>query len=360
MSQLLKESILSKLDTLFNEVIVVRTNDAELKKQKVIASDLSIENWDWSQGVGIYGIWRLYQITREPRYLDYLNGWFSRRMAEGLPEKNINRMAPMLTATCMAAELGETGWLADITDYADWIDTRLLRTQENGYTHCTSDHLNEEQLWVDTLFMSGLFHARASQLLNKPHYMDDVAYQFLLHIKYLVDRRSGLWMHGWSFIDRNNYGAALWGRGNGWAAVGSVDFLEMATADNANTRFIREAFVRQMQAAVHYQHNNGMWSTLIDHPESYQEASGTAGLTYALLKGARLGLLDNRCRDAGWAGIQALIARINDQGEVADVSAGTSVGRDLQHYLDIRVRQRAYGQSLAMLALGEALAHLNG
>ncbi|ASG64203.1 hypothetical protein CEW81_21505 [Kluyvera genomosp. 3] len=70
--------------------------------------------------------------------------------------------------------------------------------------------------------------------------------------------------------------------------------------------------------------------------------------------------MDNRCRDAGWAGIQALIARINDQGEVADVSAGTSVGRDLQHYLDIRVRQRAYGQSLAMLALGEALAHLNG
>ena len=91
MSQLLKESILSKLDTLFNEVIVVRTDDAELKKQKVIASDLSIENWDSSQGVGIYGIWLLYQITREPRYLDYLKGWFSRRMAEGLPEKNINR-----------------------------------------------------------------------------------------------------------------------------------------------------------------------------------------------------------------------------------------------------------------------------
>ena len=65
MSQLLKEIILSKLDTLFNEVIVVRTDDAELKKQKVIASDLSIENWDWSQGVGIYGIWRLYRITRD-------------------------------------------------------------------------------------------------------------------------------------------------------------------------------------------------------------------------------------------------------------------------------------------------------
>lgn len=358
MPQSLKESVLCKLDALFNELITVRTNDTELKKQKVIASDLSIENWDWSQGVGIYGIWRLYQITREPRYLDYLTGWFARRKAEGLPEKNINRMAPMLTATCMATELSETSYLPEIEEYAEWIDKQLLRTQENGFTHCTSDHLNEEQLWVDTLFMSGLFHARAALLLNKPQYMDDVTYQFLLHIKYLIDRRSGLWMHGWSFFERNNYGAALWGRGNGWAAAGSIDFLEVAPGQAVSTRFIREAFIRQARAAVCYQHNNGMWSTLLDHPESYQETSGTAGLTYALLKGVRLGLLDEECREAGWLGIRALLARINEQGEVAEVSAGTSVGRDLQHYLDISVRQRAYGQSLSMLALGEALAHL--
>lgn len=358
MSQSLKETILSKLDALFNEVIVVRTNDAELKKQKVIASDLSIENWDWSQGVGIYGIWRLYQITHEPRYLEFLNGWFERRMAEGLPEKNINRMAPMLTLASMAAELGETRWLGDITEYANWIDHQLLRTQENGFTHCTSDHLNEEQLWVDTLFMSGLFHTQAGLLLDKPDYVDEVSYQFLLHIKYLIDKHTGLWMHGWSFIEKHNYAGALWGRGNGWAAAGSVDFLAMVPDNSASVRFIREAFVQQAKAAVRFQHANGMWSTLIDHPESYQEASGTAGFSYALLKGYRLGILDEACRDAGWLGIRALIERINAQGEVADVSAGTSVGRDLQHYLDIAVRQRAYGQSLAMLALGEALAHL--
>lgn len=81
------DAIYQKLELLFNEIITVRTDDAALKKLKVIASDLSIENWDWSQGVGIYGIWRLYQVTGEQRYLDYVLAWYQRRLAEGLPEK---------------------------------------------------------------------------------------------------------------------------------------------------------------------------------------------------------------------------------------------------------------------------------
>ncbi len=351
-----KQEIISKLDALFNEMIIVRTNDAELKKKKVIASELSIENWDWSQGVGIYGIWRLYQITKDKKYIDYIMGWFERRFAEGLPEKNINRMCPMLTLTDIALVSGDSQHRSDIEEYAHWIDDVLLRTQENGFTHCTSDHLNEEQLWVDTIFMSGLFHVKAGLLLDNPKYIEDVTYQLLLHIKYLVDENTGLWMHGWNFIERNNYGAALWGRGNGWAAIGAVDYLEMVPFDNASTQLIRNTFIQQMNAAVKFQHANGMWSTLIDQPETYLEASGTAGLTYALLKGSRLGILDQNCKDAAWKGIDALLERIQSDGSVNDVSAGTSVGHNHQHYLDIDVKQRAYGQSLAILALGEALA----
>ncbi|PWC21665.1 glycoside hydrolase 105 family protein [Brenneria roseae subsp. roseae] len=351
-----KQHINEKLDLLFNEIITVRTDDQALKKLKVIASDLSIENWDWSQGVGIYGIWRLYQVTGKPHYLDYIHGWYQRRLEEGLPEKNINRMAPMLTLTTMGITQQDRQHDALIREYAGWIENQLLRTQENGFTHCTSDHLNEEQLWVDTLFMSGLFYARAGAYLNRPDYREEVSYQFLLHIKYLIDRQTGLWMHGWSFNGPGNYGAALWGRGNGWAAISTVDFLEMLDTQDASYQMILNTFRRQADAAVKYQHESGMWHTLLNHPDSYLEASGTAGFTYALLKGIRLGLLDERYQDAAWKGVDALLSRINAQGEVADVSAGTSVGADLDHYRRIAIKQRAYGQSLTMLALTEALA----
>lgn len=120
-------------------------------------------------------------------------------------------MAPMLTLTTMGIVQETRKHQALIEEYAHWIEHELLRTQENGFTHCTSDHLNEEQLWVDTLFMSGLFYARASTYLNRPSYLDEVSYQFLLHIKYLIDRDTGLWMHGWNFTGNGNYGKALWG-----------------------------------------------------------------------------------------------------------------------------------------------------
>ncbi len=179
--------------------------------------------------------------------------WYQRRLAEGLPEKNINRMAPMLTLTTMGIAQETREHQALIEEYAHWIEHELLRTQENGFTHCTSDHLNEEQLWVDTLFMSGLFYARASAYLNRPSYRDEVSYQFLLHIKYLIDRDTGLWMHGWNFTGNGNYGKALWGRGNGWAAISTVDFLEMLDQQDASYQMILNTLRRQADADVRYQ-----------------------------------------------------------------------------------------------------------
>ncbi|MBT9430339.1 MULTISPECIES: hypothetical protein [Symbiopectobacterium] len=38
------DAIYQKLELLFNKIITVRADDAALKKQKVIASNLSIEN----------------------------------------------------------------------------------------------------------------------------------------------------------------------------------------------------------------------------------------------------------------------------------------------------------------------------
>ena len=35
--------------------------------------------------------------------------------------------------------------------------------------------------------------------------------QFLVHIKYLVDRKTGLWFHGWTFDGRHHFADALMG-----------------------------------------------------------------------------------------------------------------------------------------------------
>lgn len=46
--------------------------------------------------------------------------------------------------------------------------------------------------------------AKIGQVLNRPHYIQEAKKQVLLHIKYLADRKTGLWFHGWTFHGNHN------------------------------------------------------------------------------------------------------------------------------------------------------------
>lgn len=51
-------------------------------------------------------------------------------------------------------------------DWAQWLVEELPMTEEGGFQHLTSDTLNEQELWDDTLFMAVLFLARMGVLLD--------------------------------------------------------------------------------------------------------------------------------------------------------------------------------------------------
>ncbi len=56
--------------------------------------------------------------------------------------------------------------------------------------------------------------AKIGMLLNRPHYIREAKHQFLLHIQYLSDRKSGLFFHGWTFEDGgHNFAEGRWARG---------------------------------------------------------------------------------------------------------------------------------------------------
>lgn len=352
-----KSLINQKLALLYQEIVAIREDDNYLKSIGAYGSDMSIELWDWSQGVGLYGIWCLYQGTNDPRYRAYLIGWFERHWDEATV-KNVNHVAPMLTLVSLLEQQDNPKWHSLVQEYAAWIDQGLLRTDMGGFAHTTATRNNEQQLWVDTLFMSGLFQIKAGVLLNRPDYREEVIYQFLLHSQFLADPVSGLWRHGWHFAEKRHFAGALWGRGNGWAAITAVELLEIIrTTSSASSRLIEQSFLRQSAALLETQASNGMWHTLINSPDSYQESSATAAIAYAFLKGYRLGILTTAYQQAGLRAIAALLERIDEQGQMAEVSSGTPVFNSLSDYLDVPLRQRSYGQSLTMLALAEVLHH---
>ena len=103
------------------------------------------------------------------------------------------------------------------------------------------------------------------------------------------------------------------------------------------------------------QSKSGLWHTVLDDPTSYEEVSGSSAIVAGILKGIRLGILDDSYLECANKSIIAIMNNIAEDGTVLKVSGGTGMGYNKEHYKNILVAPMAYGQSLTILALSEAL-----
>ena len=309
--------------------------------------------WDWTHGIGLYGLLKCYQFDGNERYLDEIQDWFEDRILLGLPEKNVNTVAPLLTMAFLQEIRPDDRYVKIMQNWAEWIMHDMERTEEGGIQHRHAELENSQELWDDTLMMTVLFLAKAGMLFHRQEYVEEAIYQFLLHVKYLTDTESGLWYHGWSFLERGNFAKSLWGRGNCWITIFIPEFLEIVPLPESIRRYAVSTLREQAKALKRYQAASGMWHTLIDDETSYEESSCTAGFCYGILKGIRKGYLEGEYEECGIRALEALIGKIDVDGEVTEVSKGTNVGRTLEHYRQIPMSKMHYGQALALIALIE-------
>ena len=349
------------LSAAFNKVLY-STDDYFLENMKSsnLAGD-DIEKyryWEWTQGVGLYGLWKMYKYTGEDEYLTQLCTYYDQRLKEGLPAKNINTVAPLLTLAFLFEETRNEQYLTTCQEWAEWIMQQLPRTNEGGFQHITSDTLNEEELWDDTLFMCVLFLAKMGDLEKNKLYIEEAKYQFLLHAKYLQDKQTGLWYHGWTFAGRNNFAKALWGRGNCWITLAIPEFLSIVSVEPSLKRYLKQILLNQVESLKKRQKSNGMWYTLLDDSTSYEEASATCGFAAGILNAISQGILDESYSLVAFKSLEPILSLIDDEGLLHQVSYGTPMGRETKDfYKQIPISVMPYGQALGMLYLIEVLRY---
>lgn len=327
-----------------------------MKKKNVAADELEkYRFWEWTQGVGLFGVWKLFRETGNTRYLDILTSYYERQLKIGLPGKNVNTVAPLLPMSYVGEYLGEERYLSVCREWAEWIMDGFPRTPEGGLQHITSDSVNEGELWDDTLFMTVLFLANMARIEGNPAYQQEAEYQFLLHTKYLADEKTGLWYHGWSFPRGDHFAAAFWGRGNCWVTAAIPEFLAMTDCAPSVRRFLVSTWKRQAETLLQLQEDNGMWHTLLDDPSSYLEASATCGFGYGLLRGVAMGIADPGWAEKAMRAVDAILSCTGEDGVVGQVSYGTPMGRESKDfYKQIPLCPMPYGQAMAMLFFMEA------
>ncbi|VDB85430.1 unnamed protein product [Peniophora sp. CBMAI 1063] len=359
-----KAALLNTISSLIDCLVNIKDENSEflltLEDGRVIDTK-GWNDWEWTHGVGLYGLLQLHKITGDKQAMDIAVQWFTDRFAAGTT-KNINTMSPLLTAA-YAHELGRADYGVHLDAWAEWAMYELPRTEEGGFQHITYVDENYQQLWDDTLMMTVLPLAKIGLVLDRKEYVEEAKRQFMVHIKYLADVQTGLWFHGWTFDGRHHFADARWARGNSWVTVSIPDFIELLRLppDDGLRLFLVATLRAQIDALVRTQDaETGLWHTILDDATSYLEASATAGFAYGILKALRLRLIPKEeCYvTCAKKAIEGILRNVTEKGELQQVSFGTPVFNDLQGYKDIPLTSMPYGQSLALLALTEHLRTL--
>lgn len=365
-----KKKIQEKLDLVIDKLMKLGEpdNNEELSKGGeaigFFKRDFGIKEWDWPQGVGLYGLLKIMKYQNNEEYKEFLYNWFKDNIAQGLPSKNINTMTPLLTLVELNEYYHDSQFEELCLKWADWLMECLPRTKERGFQHVTSANgdrlgvrLNENEMWIDTIFMTVLFLNKMGQKYNRKDWIDESIHQVLMHIKYLCDKHTGLFYHGWTFNEMNNFGGIFWCRGNSWFTLGILDYIDMfeGTMNSGVKEFVLDTYKAQVAALKRLQSRSGLWHTVLDDPASYEEVSGSAAITAGILKGIHLGILDDSYLEVAERAVNAILKNIDKDGTVLNVSGGTGMGYDAEHYKNILIAPMAYGQSLTILALAEAL-----
>ena len=119
---------------------------------------------------------------------------------------------------------------------------------------------------------------------------------------------------------------------------------------NPDYTVVQEGYLKMMNALLRHQRKDGLWGQLVDDPESWAETSGSAMFAFGFVTGVKRGLLDaDRFGPAARKAYLALVGKLDEHANLADVCDGTVKKNDRQHYLDRpRVNGAPYGQAALM------------
>lgn len=182
------------------------------------------------------------------------------------------------------------------------------------------------QVWLDGLYMGLPFQIEYGQATGRPGLVADALQQLSTALA-LTDSRNGLFVHGYDDSRKQGWAdpatgksPAVWARAVGWLAMALVDALALLPDDEA-TASMRLRTRHLLDAIMAHQTESGLWPNVLDEPAldgNYEESSASAMFAYALLRAARLGMLDGQEADAAKAAGKRALATLLTTRLVAD------------------------------------------
>lgn len=193
------------------------------------------------------------------------------------------------------------------------------RTDEGVYWHKQIYH---DQVWLDGIFMGLPYRTMAAKYFVKDKAelqatYDDIVDQITMTDKRTYDEKTGLWKHAWDskhgmfWADpQTGKSKHTWARALGWFAMAQIEILDYLPKKYERRQEVIDMLNRTLKACIRYQdEKSGVWYDVMDVTDSrnYLESTASCMFSYCMLKGARLGYLDESFREAGIKAYRGII-----------------------------------------------------
>lgn len=331
--------------------------------------------WDYTVGLVMEGILRVYKRTNDQRYLDYVRSWAQKHISSDgtidVPLSSLDNMMPGFTILHLFNETHDDRLKKAATKIRNTL-VSFPRTTDRGFWHAL-DIPNE--LWLDGLYMGMPFLVTYGKMFNEEQItFDEAILQFRVHISHLKDNSTGLLLHAydedgsasWAVppLNRSPY---AWGRAIGWVTMGLTEILDIIPDGYKDRNLLVEEYVSLLKTLSRYQNvSTGLWYQIVDHPNdsrNWLETSCSMMYIFSMSRAIENGYLEGSYTPVVEKGYAGVLSRISEDAAknvfLRDICSGTGVSSDINYYFN-RERKTNDNHGLGIfLIMNEFLAYHN-
>lgn len=270
-------------------------------------------HWNYIDGCMMTSLLSLYNETKNRKYINFVKEFIDYYVFEDGTIRGYDKNNFSTDDICESRVLFDLYKIFGDEKYLKAIELTYLqileqpRTNEGNFWH---KKIYPNQVWLDGLFMAQPFYTKYETFINNKKNYGDIKHQFEVVRKRMFNEHKKLYYHGYDASklmfwadQKTGLSKNFWLRAMGWYVVAIVDVLEDYQDEETKQSFFKPLLKEIIDGLLQYQDKNShLFYQVVDLPQekgNYLEASGSALISYAILKGCRLNALDASYLDVG-------------------------------------------------------------
>lgn len=269
--------------------------------------------WNYIDGCMMTSLYTIYKQTGDKKYFDFIDNFVDYYVYEDgsirgyeLETYNLDNLNEGRILFDLYRDTGKEKYKKAI----ELLHRQILEQPRTGAGNFWHKKIYPNQVWLDGLYMAQVFYTRYETEMNGGKNYGDIVKQFRAVYDNMYDKKKRLYYHGWDYsksafwADKTTgLSKSFWLRSVGWYTVGLVDAISyIEGAEDCKARLV--AILKEtLEGLAQYIDPEGdMFYQVPDQmgrEGNYLETSGSAMISYAMMKSARLGYVDKKFAKVG-------------------------------------------------------------